>query len=188
MKHQKSIKILAVILAVAAGLVIAVSAAYDSSEDPLVSLSYLRNIFKQEMLDSLKNEIDAAVEERVQEITDGAVPAETEAPAETTEPTEPTEPTESASSGFEVLELHAGQQLYALDACEIMLRSGSAVCIAPDPTQGIADYTTAVEIYNAESLTKNHMCLIPRGDGRGLLVLSEVSYIMVRGEYSIVGE
>ncbi len=184
MKHQKSIKILAVILAVAAGLVIAVSAAYDSSEDPLVSLSYLRNIFKQEMLDSLKNEIDAIVDERVQAITDGT---ESE-PDDAEDPYEYEEPAETASTGFEVLELHAGQQLYALDACEIMLRSGSAVCIAPDPTQGIADYTTAVEIYNAESLTKNHMCLIPRGDGRGLLVLSEVSYIMVRGEYNVVGE
>lgn len=180
MKHKKSIIITAVILAVVAGLVIAVSAAYDSSEDPVVSLSYLRNIFKQEILSALKVEINQTVDERVQTALQDIDYQPSDTYDDMTD-------TDDASFGFEVLELYAGQELYALDACELMLRSGSAFCIAPDATQGIADYTTAVEIYNGEPLTKNHMCLIPRGDGRGIYVQSNVVYIMVRGEYRIVG-
>jgi len=46
--------------------------------------------------------------------------------------------------------------------------------------------TTAAEIYNAQALTKNHMCLIPRGDGRGVRATSESVFIMIRGDYTIV--
>ena len=76
--------------------------------------------------------------------------------------------------------------MYADGACDIMLRAGKATCIAPDPTQGLADYTDASEIYNGQELTKNHMCLIPRGDGRGIRAASESVFIMIRGEYTIV--
>jgi hypothetical protein len=67
-----------------------------------------------------------------------------------------------------------------------MLRSGSAVCVAPDTLQGLADYTDATEILLGQPLTKNHMCMIPRGDGRGILITSEIAYIMVRGAYTVV--
>ena len=46
--------------------------------------------------------------------------------------------------------------------------------------------TDASEIYNGYSLTKNHLCLIPRGDGRGVVATSDSVYIMVRGDYTIV--
>ena len=67
-----------------------------------------------------------------------------------------------------------------------MLRAGSAYCVAPDASQGIADYTAGAEIYNYQYLTKNHMCLIPRGDGRGIVADSESVFVMVKGEYTIV--
>ena len=56
--------------------------------------------------------------------------------------------------GYEVVELKYGDCLFANAACDIMLRSGSAFCIAPDATQGISDYTAGVEILNKEPLTK----------------------------------
>lgn len=92
----------------------------------------------------------------------------------------------TASSSYEVVELGYGDALYAASACDIMLRSGSAYCLAPDASQGISDYTAGVEIYNYQYLTKNHMCLIPRGDGRGIFADSESVFVMVRGEYTIV--
>ena len=66
-----------------------------------------------------------------------------------------------------------------------MGEAGNASCIAPDPSQGIADFT-GLEIYDGQPLTLNHMCLIPRGDGRGIVAQSESVFVMVRGEYTIV--
>lgn len=183
MKNNKFVKILASTLAVAAALGITVAAAYDSSEDPLITWSYLRDIFKPEILDAVDEKVDERFEEY--DILLENKKDETEEIPEETEPEETTPPA-AVSSTYEVLELKMGDAVYAVSACDIMLRSGTVNCIAPDATQGIADYTSAEEIYNGMPLTKNHMCLIPRGDGRGVIATSETVFIMVRGDYTIV--
>jgi len=210
MKNKKIFTITALVLAVTAALGITAAAAYDSSEDPLITWSYLRDIFKPEILDIiderfaeyevlLENLEKAEETEAPEEPIETEAPDETEAPEESEEPaeTEPekipaetvpeyNEPAPTISMTYEVIELKDGDAIYAISACDIMLRAGSAFCIAPDERQGIADYTSGEEIYNGMPLTKNHMCLIPRGDGRGVLAASESVFIMVRGDYTIV--
>lgn len=177
MNKSKVLKILASILAVAAALGITVAAAYDSSEDPLITWSYLRDIFKPEILD--------AVDERFEEY-EVILEQNRDDNSQNDDFSQETTPQAPVSATYEVIELKNGDAIYAVSACDIMLRSGTAVCIAPDEKQGIADYTSGEEIYNGMGLTKNHMCLIPRGDGRGVLAASESVYIMVRGDYTIV--
>ena len=155
---------------------VTVGAAYDSSEDPLVSLSYLTKIFKTELLEELNDTIDAELDRRMANLDLSQYQPSNEEPA----------PVVSSSSTYEVVELSWGDALYATGACDIMLRSGSAYCLAPDPSQGIADYTSGTEIYNYQYLTKNHMCLIPRGDGRGIMADAASVFVMVRGDYIIV--
>ena len=164
-------------LLVSAG-VLASAAAYDSSVDPIVTLSYLSNQFKNEILSEVDKRIESIVG-TLESYRNERAAAET--PAVTT-----VEVTSGQSTVFEVVELTWGDILYAESACEVMLRAGAAVCMAPDAKQGLADITGGYEIYNGEFLTKNHMCLIPRADGRGLVAQSESVYIMVRGDYSIV--
>ncbi len=178
--NKKRTVIIAVVAALAIVSTISVAAAYDSSSDPLISLSYLRDVFKKELLE----EIDAKLEDYTpsSDNNDNSVFDDNYFP---TEPEE-TEQAAVASQVYEVIELGYGDALYAVSSCEIILRSGSAVCTAPDAKQGIADLTDASEIYNGYSLTKNHLCLIPRGDGRGVVAQSESVYIMVRGDYTIV--
>lgn len=159
-----------------AGGAIASAAAYDSSVDPIVTLSYLSNQFK--------NEILAEVDKRIEAIT-GSLEAYRIDRENNPQPSV-TEPETVPSAAFEVVELGYGDILYASSACEIMLRAGTMVCLAPDESQGLADITGGYEIYNGDYLTKNHMCLIPRADGRGVIAQSESVFIMVRGEYYIV--
>ena len=121
-------------------------------------------------------EIQAQIESLSSGSTNPSVPDE----PETTAPAEP------AAVTYEVIEMKYGDCLFAAGAVDIMLRAGSAVCIAPDAGQGISDDTACAEIYNGEALTKNHMCLIPRGDGRGIMATAQSLYIMVRGDYSLV--
>lgn len=176
---------MASVLAAAAALSITVAAAYDSSEDPLITWSYLRDIFKPEILEAIDErfeEYDVLLEEREEETEEQEEETEEYYPEETTTP--PTAPAVT----YEVVELTVGDALYAVSACDIMLRAGSVTCIAPDENQGISDYTAGEEIYNGMPLTKNHMCLIPRGDGRGILAASESVFIMVRGDYTIVSD
>ena len=167
--------------------VIAAAATYDSSTNPIVTLNYLTNNFKREILEAVDERLDARLEE-LRASLEAARPAVTEpepSPAPVEIQPEP-EPVYVPSMAYEVIELTTGDALYALDACEIILRAGEAVCIAPDPSQGLADTTGGYEIYNGQSLSKNHTCLIPRGDGRGIYAATQSVFIMVRGEYSIV--
>ncbi len=175
---SKKFTIPAIVLAAAAAFGVTTAAAYDSSEDPLISLSYLTKIFKTELLEELNETIEAEIAERMQNLDMSQYQPPKEEPKE--------EPVPAVSSTYEVVELSWGDALYAASACDIMLRSGSAYCIAPDASQGIADYTAGTEIYNYEYLTKNHMCLIPRGDGRGIMADAQSVFVMVRGEYTIV--
>ena len=161
MKRNKIIATV-VLVAMFLGLGIYV-AAYDSSSDPIISLSYLNDIFKTQVMNEVDKKISTAV---------GSIPANGGE--------------DSSSSGYDIVELSTGDVLYASDACDIMLRSGTAVCVAPTATQGIADYTDATEILAGQSLIKNHMCLIPRGDGRGVVATSSSVFIMVRGAYTVV--
>lgn len=185
MKNKKLIILLSAAAALFAALAVTVAAVYDSSEDPLISLSYLKNIFKPEILDAVDERIET-LEERI-----GSYEREDESNGkefETEEIYTPIGEDKTSSATYEVVELKNGDAIYAVTACDIMLRSGTAVCIAPDANQGIADYTSAEEIYNGMSFVKNHMCLIPRGDGRGLLATSESVFVMIRGDYTIVSE
>lgn len=180
MKKQPKLKYISGILVLAAVLAVTVLAAsYDSSEDPIVSLSYLTQVFRPSIEKDYEEKI-AALEAQIEALSSSTVPS---APADSE--TEP-ETSVPVSITYEVLELKYGDCLFAAGAVDIMLRAGSAVCIAPDAGQGISDYTAGAEIYNGEALTKNHMCLIPRGDGRGIMATAQSVYIMVRGDYSLV--
>ena len=177
---------------IAALAVTAFAASYDSSEDPLISLSYLTETFRPSIEKDYKERI-AALEEKIEQLSAGGSAEEKieqlsaggSAMETTTATTETNTASASAMPGYTVVELNYGDCLFASGACDIMLRAGSAFCIAPDPTQGISDYTAGVELLNKDSLTKNHMCLIPRGDGRGIMATAQSVYVMVRGEYTI---
>ncbi len=179
----------AVLLAALVSLgVIAAAAGYDSSIDPIVTLSFLTTQFKNEMLEEIDKRVAALSETLSAQLA--SQPQQPDPVPQQPDPV-PTQPeietpaAEPASTAFEVVELTWGDTLYAADACEIILRAGSALCIAPDPTQGLADVTDGNEIYNGQALTKNHLCLIPRPDGRGIAAASESVFIMVRGEYTL---
>ncbi len=146
---------------------------YSNGSDPLVTLSYLTEVilpqFKKDVLMEVAKTPGAGMEEQ-----------ETEALPET-----PAQAVSNAS--YTLLELENGQKLYAESVLEMIVRPGSEVqVISPFEGQGIADITGAKEYLDGDIIEHNAYCLIPRGgDGRGIEVLNEKSYILVRGEYSI---
>lgn len=149
-------------LAAAAVYFAATTASASSDTDPLVTLSYLEKI----AFPKLKEEITEEISESV---NDG-------------------EAFSGAEKSYSVIELEEGQQITAKSVCEIIVRPGSeVVCVSPFPKQGIADITLGTEVLDGEEISINSYCIIPRGnDGRGIEVLSEKAYIMIRGDYEIV--
>ncbi len=90
-----------------------------------------------------------------------------------------------AGGEYVVVYLTKGQKILPTASAELVLRSGSATALAPDTTQGLSDLTSGSEIYKGSSVTINHQLLVPRADGRGIVITSNEAYVMVRGGYEI---
>ena len=136
-----------------------------SSEDPLVTLSYINGTFRRDLKAELLTEI-------------GAGTAETESGA--------------SASGYKVERLTKGQSLRAKDSCEIILRSGGATVFVESEENrtagiGLSDVTGGAELTDGTSVPKQHLLIVPRGDGRGVTAETDEAYFMVRGEYEITG-
>jgi len=94
--------------------------------------------------------------------------------------------TEAPSSGdaLVVVELQSGQVLEGGAGTEIIKRSGEAVAIASS-LGGLSDVTAGADIADGGNVPTNHMLIVPRGDGRGIFVTKDKTFVMVRGEYNI---
>ena len=67
--------------------------------------------------------------------------------------------------------------------CEVMLRVGSAVCVAPsDP--GLIDETSGSALANGGSLVQNHLYMMTI-EGRGVRASAGTVKVMARGSYTV---
>ena len=157
---------------------------FSDSSDPLVTLSYLTDIilpqFKKDVLMEVAKQYQTGSDTSEQLPDDGTGDNTYDDDANQSE-------SEPLSSSYTLLELENGTCLYAESVLEIIVRPGSDVqVISPFDAQGIADITNSTEYLDGDTVTINSYCIIPRGgDGRGIEVLNDKSYILVRGEYSI---
>ena len=162
---------------------------HSSGNDPLITLSYLTEI----VLPRFKSDVLAEVYKNGYTNGNNSFPGTygdvtgVDINGTYGTSTESSVTVSNADSSYELVELTYGQCLYAKSVVEFIVRPGSDVrAISPFPEQGIADITGAKEYLNGDVVTKNSYCIIPRGgDGRGIQVFNEKSYILVRGEYYI---
>lgn len=90
---------------------------------------------------------------------------------------------EGGGSTYQAVQLTAGQKLLGNEGTELILRSGEATIVA-NGENGVSDVTGAMDLLTGQEVAQNHLLLIPRSDGRGILAATEV-WIMIRGTYSI---
>lgn len=136
---------------------------YAKGDDPLVTLSYLTEI----VLPQLKKDILADI------MKSGGK--------------ETTIPEQQDLGEYTLIELEEGQTLYADSVLEFIVRPGSIIeAVSPFPSQGVADITGSAEYLNGDTIELNSYCVIPRGsDGRGIISVSEKSFVLVRGQYHV---
>lgn len=167
MKKVKFVVLCVLLLSLAAYTVVfAGTDSFDSSTDPVISLSYLNEIFLPSIRQQI-TDLDNNVDSRLDALESGS--------------------TGAASSTWQAIELTTGQILYAKNnACEILLRRGSATVVSREADNGLVDTTGGADLMNGTSLPQGKLILIPRDDGRGIRVTYVSTWIMVRGEYTIV--
>ena len=79
--------------------------------------------------------------------------------------------------------LSAGQTLSGEAGCELLLRSGSAVCVADSAgVPGMVDATSGGSVNGGGALQVNHLYLMPAPAG---VRASSEAAVLVRGGYSV---
>ena len=154
---MKSKKIIALILCVAALLAatMGVLATPGTDSDPLISLSYVKDV--------LMPELKAYIDEKIAEI----VPK--------------SESGNSSSSVFEIINLKAGEKIICDKSCEMILRMGAGTIISTEKG-GIADATAGCDLANGAPIPSNHLLIVPLDDGRGISMETD-GIVMIKGTY-----
>lgn len=193
---------LALTVAMMATTAVAVTAAYDTKNDPIVVYSGLQKWAEETFRPSINQTIEQSVSPLQSELNSAL--AKLSAAEQTIAHLEQSinalsDKLNSVAAGggsstannFTVIYLTGGTQLLATSVCSIILRAGSAEVVSPfvgDSAQGLSDITEGVELYNGTPLPLNHEVIVPRGnDGRGIRITSSSgAYILVQGGYTLV--
>ena len=126
-----------------------------SQADPLVTLSYLTETFTGQVMER--------VDERIVQ-RNAALSAE-------------------LGGAYAAVTLSAGQTLSGEAGCELLLRSGSAVCVADSAgVPGMVDATSGGSVNGGGALQANHLYLMPAPAG---VRASSEAAVLVRGGYSV---
>lgn len=203
MKSRKWTLMLAVVLLAVLTTTgyLAVAAEYGSKDDPLVTLSYINDVLTPEAnarIDQIFSEksaefdtllsqkmasIQSEIAKKVGEVgsqvqpSDELVEAVAAAVLEQMGGTSGTE-----ESGWTVLKLQSGKTLTAEVGCEILLRIGSAQCVASG-TPGLIDLSTGGDLANGQNLSTNHLYIVTI-QGRGIRASGDAT-ILINGDYTI---
>lgn len=151
-----------------------------SESDPLVTLSYLNDTFMAQML----GKVDEKLAERDRALSDKL---EIQVQQDTQMLAEKYGTSANTASGkadtFTVVTLSSGQTLYGDIGCEIMLRVGTASCVAAS-SPGLIDETDGTTLENGAALVKNHLYMMTIDD-RGVKSTAATVKLLVRGGYTI---
>ncbi len=153
---KKFVEILVVCLV---GLCVIAFADAGSSNDPLISLSYIEN--------TLKPQLEKYIESKIGSMGNSSGDNEVY----------------SSGDKFTVVNLSKGDRLICDAGTELILRMGQGVIIATQKG-GLADTTAGYDLSDGAIMPSNHLLIVPVADGRGMLATSD-GIVMVKGGYSI---
>lgn len=88
---------------------------------------------------------------------------------------------QEGSNSFEVVVVPQGKIIYGKANTEMIIRAGEGQ-IVTSPVGGIQNITDGQDLLGGTVAPRNHLLLIPREDGRGLMATKQLT-VMVRGGY-----
>lgn len=138
---------------------------YGTKDDPLITKSYVDQVFKPALIQEVKTEVDATAVDLQKQIDDAV--------------------SKSAAvnvENFTKVTLGSGQTLSCHSGTEFILRDGSARCAAPSSV-GLMDVTYGTGIDDGDSLEENHLYMVSESND-GLTARSSIT-VLVRGAYTL---
>jgi len=199
-----SVSMLSVILGILiiAGA-LAIAAEYGTQEDPLVSQGYITNVLVPDIyakvdqtIKAKTDEYSAALSEQVNKFSAeidlkiknfaeeaGRLTADDSfVDLVATKVAAKLQGQPQGSQTFTVLKVPGGKTL-ALDiGAEVVLRIGTATCVA-SAAPGLIDLSSGDDLTNGKELVKNHL-YVATVEGRGIKASAEAT-VLVRGSYTI---
>jgi len=146
-----------------------------SQSDPFISVSYLKDVFRPELMADVKNieqEMTqkfntriSEIEAKLQENQGGSGQA-----------------AQSDADVFSVVTLSRGQTLTCSEGTEIMLRNGTANGVGSVPA--LVNYTSGATLSAGTALTANHMYLVTI-EGNGVTATADTVRVLVRGNFKV---
>ena len=161
------------VIALISGATILAVAAPGSQEDPFITLEYLMNNFKPQVMADVNNsaqELSLSFDAKI---------AELEARLEAKQGSAATS---GSSDVFSVVTLSRGQSLTCSVGAEIMLRVGTATGSGTEPA--LVNYTSGATLAAGTALTANNMYLVTI-EGNGVKATADSVRVLVRGNYSV---
>lgn len=159
----------------AMNLTVSVAAEPGTSQDPLVTVSYLNETFMKAVMNQVDQKIAQRNNQIVQMLGGQVNQGGNQTGNQVAAP--------NSTLTFSVVTLTKNQVLYGDIGCEVMLRVGSATCVSPsDP--GLIDETDAGILTGGSALVKNHMYMMTI-EGRGVRATADTTKVLVRGGYTI---
>lgn len=146
-------------------LTVTAAAGVGTDDDPLVTLSYLKETFMDDIMKKVDEKIAGRNKQIAQQLG-GQVSSG-----------------ENVASTFTVVTLSNGQVLTGDIGCEVLLRVGTAVCVSPS-SPGLIDQSSASVLNNNGALIQNHLYMMTI-EGRGVKATAGTTKLMVRGGYTI---
>ena len=160
---------------------VAIAGEVGSQGDPLVTLSYLNETFLTQIMDSVDEKLAERSEQLLEKIMEQISSAKRDILIELG--SSYGDENGGMAVSFTAVTLAPGQTLYGGAGCEVLLRSGSAVCISDGKSvPGLVDTTDGTSINHGVQLVPNHLYMMT--DQRGVMAQEEV-VLLVRGEYII---
>ena len=179
-RKKKFLIALGVVLAIAlvSGISIYAATTYGTSSDPLVTLSYLNEKFKPQILDDLEEQLTSSEDSVTQSLNEqiSGFTATIDSMLDGSSPV-------SEADTFSVVTLKSGQTVTCSVGAEIMLRIGTATGYGPS-SPALIDTTSGGTLSSGSALTTNHMYMVTI-DGNGVKATASTVKILIRGTYSI---
>jgi len=86
---------------------------------------------------------------------------------------------------FKYVPVHVGvgQKLIGDEGTELILRVGRSFAVVTG-VESLIDVTSGAELKDKAEISKNHIVIVPRNDGRGVRVVED-AWFLVKGGYTI---
>ncbi len=159
-----------------------------SSNDPVVSKSYVDELVGDILgkvlgLEKAYSELKARVDLIEETVTNGVAVNNENNNSDTNNNNEQTGTVQNYT--FKPIELSVNQLLIGGEGTELILRSGAAVGYT-EVANGLTNITNGTEIMNNDQIPLNNVLIVPRNDNRGISVTANQTWIMIRGDYTII--